>query len=66
MAARTEDLAEILHTSGTTGTSKPIAVSHANLSFGQDTRGGLFAGSTGVLSRSRSGPTRATAPSSWR
>ncbi|WP_371778484.1 class I adenylate-forming enzyme family protein [Streptosporangium subroseum] len=50
VAARTEDLAEILHTSGTTGTSKPIAVSHANLSFGQDTRGGLFAGSTGVLS----------------
>lgn len=30
-----EQLAEIVYTSGTTGTAKPVAISHANLAFGR-------------------------------
>ncbi|MFC4534160.1 class I adenylate-forming enzyme family protein [Sphaerisporangium dianthi] len=44
-----DDLAEIIHTSGTTGGSKPVAVSHGNLTFGHEGRGRLFTGVDGVL-----------------
>lgn len=37
-----DDLAEIIYTSGTTGRAKPVAVTHANLTHGQDRTGGLL------------------------
>ena len=43
------DVAEILYTSGTTGTPKPIAVPHANLTHGRDGRGDLFGGIDSIL-----------------
>jgi len=42
-------IAEIVYTSGTTGPAKRVAVSHANLTFGRDSRGELFGGIESIL-----------------
>lgn len=45
-----DDLAEIIYTSGTTGRPKPVAVTHANLTFGRGAlRSAMFARAGGVL-----------------
>ncbi|HEY7144579.1 MAG TPA: AMP-binding protein [Streptosporangiaceae bacterium] len=50
VTARPGALAEILHTSGSTGPAKAVAVSQANLTHGHGrARGQLFAGTAGVL-----------------
>ncbi|MFI6924054.1 class I adenylate-forming enzyme family protein [Nonomuraea spiralis] len=48
-AARDDDVAEILYTSGTTGRPKAVAVPAANLTYGHEGRGKLFTGISGVL-----------------
>ena len=45
---RPEDLVEIIYTSGTTGPAKPVAVTHANLTFGRDA-GALSPAGPGAL-----------------
>ncbi|MBO3744802.1 long-chain fatty acid--CoA ligase [Streptosporangiaceae bacterium NEAU-GS5] len=45
----TDGIAEIIYTSGTTGRPKPVAVPHANLTFGHEGRGKLFDGVEGLL-----------------
>lgn len=42
-------IAEIVYTSGTTGPAKRVAVTHANLTFGRDSRGELFGGIESIL-----------------
>jgi acyl-CoA synthetase (AMP-forming)/AMP-acid ligase II len=42
-------VAEIVYTSGTTGPAKRVAVTHANLTFGRDSRGELFGGIESIL-----------------
>lgn len=42
-----DGLAEIIHTSGTTGPAKAVAVTHANLTFGQDAAMDRVAGPAG-------------------
>ncbi|MEO6089939.1 MAG: class I adenylate-forming enzyme family protein [Umezawaea sp.] len=44
-----ESLAEILHTSGTTGVSKAVAVTHANITYGRAARGRFLGPSTDTL-----------------
>ncbi|HEY6797876.1 MAG TPA: class I adenylate-forming enzyme family protein [Kineosporiaceae bacterium] len=43
------DVAEIIHTSGTTGRAKPVAVPHANLTYGHATGGRLPGAGPSVL-----------------
>lgn len=45
----TSAIAEIVYTSGTTGPAKRVAVNHANLTFGRDSRGELFGGIESIL-----------------
>ena len=42
-------IAEIVYTSGTTGPAKRVAVTHANITFGRDSRGELFGGIDSIL-----------------
>jgi acyl-CoA synthetase (AMP-forming)/AMP-acid ligase II len=46
---RPSAIAEIVYTSGTTGPAKRVAVTHANLTFGRDSRGELFGGIESIL-----------------
>ncbi|SHG23136.1 Acyl-CoA synthetase (AMP-forming)/AMP-acid ligase II [Jatrophihabitans endophyticus] len=45
----TDRIAEIVHTSGTTGPAKRVAVTHGNLTFGRDSSGELFGGIESIL-----------------
>lgn len=47
--AEPDAIAEIVYTSGTTGPAKPVAVTHASLTFGRDSRGELFGGIESIL-----------------
>lgn len=46
-AIASDDLVEIIHTSGTTGPAKAVAVTHANLTFGRDAAMDQVAGPAG-------------------
>lgn len=48
-AAGPDDLAEILHTSGTTGAPKAVAVTHANLTHGRGPRSRVVRGAASAL-----------------
>jgi acyl-CoA synthetase (AMP-forming)/AMP-acid ligase II len=50
-----DDLAEIIHTSGTTGRAKPVAVPQANLTFGQSGGGRLPGAAISVFAPVRPG-----------